>query len=136
MQNIIRGEDKKSAYENAKKLLLDFFDINSRCKNEKSHFAKVLYSDISIQAEKNIYGSGYVVESLEAALWCFLKNDNYTDTVLQAVNLGEDTDTTATITGALAGLYYGLEQIPEAWRNQLARQADIADLIQRFYEKV
>ena len=57
------------------------------------------------KAEHEIRGSGYVVESLEAALWCFLHTDNCRDAILKATNLGDDADTTAAITGQLAGAY-------------------------------
>jgi ADP-ribosyl-[dinitrogen reductase] hydrolase len=68
----------------------------------------------------DIHGSGYVIHSLEAALWCFDRTDNYKDAVLLAANLGEDADTTAAITGQLAGAHYGLHAIPLHWRTQLA----------------
>ena len=58
-------------------------------------------------AEDEIQGSGYVVESLEAALWCFLQTGNFRDAVLLATNLGRDADTTAAICGQLAGAFYG-----------------------------
>ena len=60
------------------------------------------------------------IDTLEAAFWCFLTTDNYKDAVLKAVNLGDDTDTTGAVTGALAGLAYGLEGIPQEWLDQLA----------------
>lgn len=73
----------------------------------------------------DISGSGYVVESLEAALWCFWHTDNFRDAVLAAANLGDDADTTAAICGQLAGAYYGFEQIPEDWVLALHRAEDI-----------
>ena len=66
--------------------------------------------------EKDIRSSGFVIDTLEAAFWCFLTTDNYKDAVLKAVNLGDDTDTTGAVTGALAGLAYGLESIPQVER--------------------
>jgi len=65
--------------------------------------------------ESAIRGSGYVVESLEAALWCFAHTASYRDAVLRAANLGDDADTTASICGQLAGAFYGEAAIPEAW---------------------
>lgn len=62
-----------------------------------------------------IKGTGYVVDSLEAALWCFDRTDNYKDAVLMAANLGDDADTTAAIVGQLAGAYYGVDGIPAKW---------------------
>lgn len=69
-----------------------------------------------------------MIDTLEAALWCFLNTENYRDAVLNAVNLGGDTDTTAAVTGALAGLVYGLEDIPAVWLNALAGHAGISRL--------
>lgn len=70
------------------------------------------------QAE-HIRSSGFVVDTLEAALWSFLTTDPYKDAVLKAVNLGEDTDTTGAVTGALAATAYGLDAIPEEWIAEL-----------------
>ena len=72
--------------------------------------------------ETSIKSSGYVVDTLEAALWCLLNTSSYEECVLKAVNLGEDTDTVASIAGGLAGLYYGYDQIPEAWKCQIPRR--------------
>ena len=60
-----------------------------------------------------------------AAFWCFMTTDNYRDAVLKAVNLGDDTDTTGAVTGALAGLAYGLDGIPKEWREQLAAYEEV-----------
>jgi ADP-ribosylglycohydrolase len=60
-----------------------------------------------------------------------LTTDNYTDAVLKAVNLGEDTDTTGAVTGGLAGLLYGAENIPESWLKQIAKYDDIENLAAR-----
>ena len=78
--------------------------------------------------EDDIKSSGYVVDTLEAAVWCFLNTDNYKDCVLKAVNLGEDTDTVGAVAGGLAGLYYGLEEIPEEWLNFLPKKEWIIEL--------
>jgi len=70
--------------------------------------------------EGGIRGKGYVVNSLEAVLWAFWSDENsFEKGVLLAVNLGDDTDTTAAIYGQLAGAYYGYEQIPLEWRDKL-----------------
>ncbi len=66
-----------------------------------------------------IKGSAYVVESLEASLWCFFRADDFKDAVLMAANLGDDADTTAAIIGQLAGAYYGQSAIPADWCNAL-----------------
>lgn len=78
-----------------------------------------------------IRGSGYAVESLEAALWCFAHTESYSAAVLRAVNLGDDADTTAAICGQLAGAYYGIGQIPAHWVARLALRDDILLLADR-----
>lgn len=77
---------------------------------------------------EGIRGSGYVVESLEAALWCFQRTDNFRDAVLAATNLGHDADTTAAICGQLAGGFYGETGIPEEWLSRLAMAHEIGVL--------
>ena len=78
-----------------------------------------------------VRGGGYVVDSLEAALFCVLTTDNYRDCVLSAVNLGEDTDTTAAIAGGLAGALYGYRAIPEEWLAVLRRREYIEAMCDR-----
>jgi ADP-ribosyl-[dinitrogen reductase] hydrolase len=65
---------------------------------------------------------------LEASIWCLLNTSDYRSAILTAVNLGNDTDTTAAITGGLAGLYYGKDSIPGEWVEKLARKDDIMRL--------
>jgi ADP-ribosyl-[dinitrogen reductase] hydrolase len=72
-----------------------------------------------------IEGSGYVVDSLEAALWAFHKSSSFREGLLLAVNLGDDADTTGAIFGQIAGAHYGFPGIPEEWRSKVAN----ADLI-------
>src|SRR4028118_1930500 len=67
-----------------------------------------------------IKGSGYVVKSLEAALWAFYNSHSFREGCLLAVNLGDDADTTGAVYGQLAGAFYGESGIPEKWRSQLA----------------
>lgn len=99
--------------------------------SELPRFERVMAGTIAAAPIDAIHSSGYVLDTLEAALWCLLNTASYADAVLQAVNLGSDTDTTAAVTGGLAGIYYGFNQIPAAWRKQIARQQDIVDLCDR-----
>ena len=82
-----------------------------------------------------IKSTGYVVDTLEAALWCNLKSCSYRECILLAVNLGDDTDTIAAVAGGLAGIIYGVggeQGIPEEWINQIARKEWIAELCGKF----
>ncbi len=83
------------------------------------------------KAASQIRGSGYVVESLEAALWCFLCTDSFERAILDAANLGDDADTTAAVCGQVAGAHYGASGIPERWLQRLAMRQQIADLADR-----
>lgn len=78
--------------------------------------------------EGRIRGSGYVVASLEAALWCFAGTDSFAAAVLKAANLGEDADTTAAICGQIAGAHYGESGIPGEWLERLAMRPAIGAL--------
>ncbi|MCB0014921.1 MAG: ADP-ribosylglycohydrolase family protein [Anaerolineales bacterium] len=80
-----------------------------------------------------IRGTGYVVESLEAALWAFFMSQNFADGCLLAANLGDDADTTAAVYGQLAGAYYGEQGIPAAWLAQLTMRQEITELADQLY---
>ena len=77
-----------------------------------------------------IVGSGYVVKSLEAALWAFHDAKDFREAVLRAVNLGDDADTTGAVCGQLAGAYWGESGIPQEWREGLARPEMIEKALQ------
>lgn len=83
------------------------------------------------RSRDSIRSSGYVVDTLEAALWCLLTTENYRDCVLKAVNLGRDTDTVAAVAGGLAGALYGMEGIPQEWLDALLRREDIEELCEK-----
>ncbi len=82
--------------------------------------------------EDRIGSGGFVVETLEASLWCLLTTSSFAEAVLKAVNLGEDTDTTGCVTGALAGVCYGLDAIPGEWVEVIPRREEIGELFTRF----
>ncbi len=101
---------------------------------EFRHYIRIFDENFKDTTRKEISGSGYVVHCLEAAIWCLLNTDSYKDCVLSAVNLGEDTDTTASVAGGLAGLLYGYNEIPEDWRNTLIRRKYIEELCENAAE--
>lgn len=85
--------------------------------------------------EGAINGTGYCIASLEASLWCFFKTDNFQDAVLRAANLGDDADTTAAITGQIAGAYYGARSIRPDWIEKLSMREDIEAMAASLYER-
>ena len=88
------------------------------------------------KAESQIRGSGYVVESLEAALWCFYHTTTFQEAILAAVNLGDDADTTAAVCGQVAGAFYGETGIPARWMERLALREVICGLAEQMYLRV
>lgn len=137
---ILKGVDKFEAFLQTKDTINDFLNNNPICSdNEINKYHRILMNPIGDYDIKPIYeyteheivSSGYIVHSLEAALWCVFKENSFAKTVLRAVNLGSDTDTTAAIAGGLAGLLYGFGAIPQKWIDQLARKDDIFDLCDR-----
>ena len=90
-----------------------------RDNNEIQHFKRIFDKRFGNTDRNEIKSSGYVVETLEAAIWCLLTTNTYRDCVLAAVNLGDDTDTVAAVAGGLAGALYGYDEIPIEWRNSL-----------------
>jgi ADP-ribosyl-[dinitrogen reductase] hydrolase len=97
--------------------------------------AKIAAGEYRDKEEEEIRGSGYVVASQEAALWCFLNTASYEEAILRAVNLGEDADTTAAICGQIAGAYYGIEGIPGGWLEKLAKREYIEQVARELYQK-
>lgn len=81
-----------------------------------------------------IRGTGFVVRSLEAALWAFHNSDNFVEGALKAVHLGEDADTTGAIYGQIAGAYYGASSIPDSWIQKLSLVDKIIDFADKIYE--
>ncbi|WP_370635829.1 O-acetyl-ADP-ribose deacetylase [Flavobacterium sp. JAS] len=133
---ILNNIDKIEAYKNMQKIVSDFLSDKEFNAVEIQLFDRILKNNIAEYPENEIHSSGYVLHSLEASLWCFLNWNTYEATVLKAVNLGGDTDTTAAITGGLAGMYYGIDNIPQKWINALARKNDIDDLCERLSLKL
>lgn len=80
-----------------------------------------------------IKGTGYVVKSLEAALWAFYRSNSFAEGCLLAVNLGDDADTTGAVYGQLAGAFYGEEGIPKSWREKLAKHDLIVSMAEQIF---
>lgn len=101
---------------------------------EFAPYERILGSDFATLPCDEIQSSGYVVDTLEAALWCVLTTENYRDCVLKAVNLGDDTDTVAAVAGGLAGALYGYGDIPPEWLDTLKRRDYIEEMCERASE--
>ena len=133
--NLLNGMELKSAYDMVKEQILSYYSTGD-FKQEIKHFHRVLHSDVSHLEEKDIRSDGYVISTLETALWCLLTSSSYKETVLKAVNLGKDTDTTGAVTGGLAGIYYGYEQIPQEWRDGIVKKREIIELAEKLTKRI
>lgn len=119
--NLFRGKDKDTAIEEASTIVIlnqGIAVVTAGCsfKNEPPY----------------IQGTGYVVKSLEAALWAFYKASSFEEAVMLAVNLGDDSDTTGAITGQMAGAYWGYSGIPQYLIDGLARK----DMIDQYLDPI
>ena len=127
---LLNGRRKTEAYDAA----VDF--IMKNCSNdypkEFKNFSRIFDNQVSTLERSDIGSSGYVINTLEAALWVFFNNETYEDTVLAAVNLGNDTDTTAAAAGGLAGIYYGVSNIPDRWLQNMRKKDEIKKMAERF----
>jgi ADP-ribosylglycohydrolase len=126
----------QTGLEGGKRLYEFLYRHEDKFKDELKHFNRLFKKDFAKLPESKIKSSGYVVDTLEAALWCLLNTDNYKDCVLTAVNLGGDTDTVAAVAGGLAGMYYGVDSIPSEWLDKLAKRDYIEELCEEFFQSL
>jgi ADP-ribosyl-[dinitrogen reductase] hydrolase len=134
-KQLIAGKSKFEIYNNLQLLMPSFFEKMGIVDSEIAHFDRLLKANITDLPFTEIRSGGYVIETIEACIWCLLTTDIYKDAVLKAVNLGHDTDTTAAVTGGLAGLLYGFDGIPKEWVEKLARVEEIKGLALEFTAK-
>lgn len=132
---LLEGADLQTAYLQALQDIQTIYSVREFLL-EKPHFGRIFSGEIAKLPVEEINSGGYVIDTLESSLWCLLNSSSYSEAVLKAVNLGGDTDTTAAVTGGLAGIYYGVENIPKQWMNQIARRQDIIYLAERFARAV
>lgn len=130
VRRLLRGEAPAAAVPGAQG---EFCALHEpRWSDEMPAFRNVLDPRLGEFPEREISNGGYVMETLEASLWCLLTTDNFRDCTLKAVNLGGDTDTSGCVVGGLAGVTYGLSAVPEEWVATLARREEVMALFDRF----
>ena len=124
---LLQGYTKEESYGKIKELDYSSYDeesINTYC----------MILDINIKDLKldDIKSSGYIVDTLEASLWILLNNNSYKDCIIASTNIGNDTDTIGAVTGAMAGIIYGIDSIPKEWVNDLVKKDYLMELAINF----
>lgn len=125
---LLNGLDKEQSLENLRNI--DYSKYYS--KESLEYYSRILDGSIKDLPIEEIKSSGFVVHTLEAAIWCTLKNNDYEDAVVKAINLGEDTDTVGAVTGSINGIIYGEESIPKRWTDKLRKKEYLEELAVKF----
>jgi ADP-ribosyl-[dinitrogen reductase] hydrolase len=133
---LIDGHDKQAALKAAGAFLrygwrITDDDCHDEPEPEKARFRRLFDPEFPQLPSSEIRSGGFVIETLEAAVWCFTNSDSYAESVLKAVNLGRDTDTIAALTGGLSGIYYGHEAIPAEWLEMIRNKECVQKLVEK-----
>ncbi len=131
MRGLLDGHGLVDAMTAAARDLLPYAPVH-----ERELLRRVLDGSVLAAPREAIQGSGYVLHCLEASLWAAARGTNYREAVLLAVNLGDDTDTTAAVTGAICGAMYGTRAIPEPWLAGLVRGQRVRELAEQLAARV
>lgn len=124
---LIDGFTKEESYLKIKELNYSSYSMESL-----EAYERILKNDIKNYKLDDIYSSGYVVDTLEASLWVLLNANSFKQAIIGAINLGQDTDTIGAIVGSMAGVIYGINDIPKSWLENLKRKDYLMDLALSF----
>ena len=126
---LLNEKDKFSAYSMTKCVDYSMFTEETIDK-----YSRLIKEDIGKLNVDEIKSSSYIVDTLEAAIWVMLKSENYKEAIIGSINLGGDTDSIGAITGTLAGIIYGYDNLPENWLSKIARGEYLLDIFEEFSE--
>lgn len=127
---LLKGKGLLQTYQEIKKLDYSYFTEDTIYKYER-----ILNNDIGLYNINEISSNGYIVSTLEAVIWTLINSKSFNETIIKAINLGEDTDTVGACVGGLAGIYYGIENINQKWKDNILRYDYIINMCNEF-EKV
>jgi ADP-ribosyl-[dinitrogen reductase] hydrolase len=111
--------------------ITDYDDVDTE---QFSLFKRLMSDEFPSLLNDQIFSTGYVIHTYEAAVWCMLNTSSYEEAVLKAVNLGGDTDSIAALTGAMAGLVYGLDSIPKEWLDLIAKPELLSTMAEQYMQ--
>ena len=110
-------------------------NFNNYFSNETiEKYSRILKHNIKNYSMEEIKSTGFVIDTLEATLWILLNTGTYDESIIKAINLGEDTDTIGACVGGIAGIYYGVDSINQSWKNDLLGYDYLVELCDRFNE--
>ena len=132
--SLLKGNSIQNAMYEMKENIINFYNNESTYTDELEYYKRILSEELINCTENEISSSGYVVDTLEASLWCFMTTHDYESAVLKAVNLGGDTDTIAALVGGLAGIYYGMNEMPYKWIEMIPKKDKIIELGNTLYK--
>lgn len=124
---LLKGYTKEEVYKYIQSL-----DYSSYSLNSINLYTRILNATIKDQAIDSIKSTGYIVDTLECALWIFMNAMDYKESIIASTNIGGDTDTIGAIVGSMSGIYYGFESIPSKWLDKLQRKEYLVELTSKF----
>jgi ADP-ribosylglycohydrolase len=136
-RSLAEGASREEAYRGACEWKRGDWQVSDPGDSPHEHrrgFARLFSEDFKALREDQIRSGGYVLETLEAVVWCLLRGRDYKDCVLNAVNLGQDTDTIAALTGGLAGIHWGLSEIPAPWLNAVVGREHLESQVEQWLD--
>lgn len=132
IDELLKNDSLTASYHAMQQRMQKFFFDMHVPQDEQKVFERIIDQDISTLDRQQVFGTGYVVHTLEASLWSFLTTNSFESAVLRVVNLGDDADTNGAVTGGLAGIFYGIDSAPSDWLDALSQKSEIEDLCSTF----
>lgn len=125
---LLNNKNFLQAYKKIKKIQYNIYFSDETIKK----YERILKKDINKYSLDEIKSTGFVIDTLEATLWVLLNTKSYNQSIIGAINLGNDTDTIGACVGGLAGIYYGFQNIDKRWQSELLKYNDIVELCKKF----
>ena len=127
---LLSGKEKENAYSDVRKYnYRKYFSLEN-----VRYYERLLNNDISKLDVDSISSMGFVVDTLEAVIWCFINNNSYDKCVIEAINLGNDSDTIGALVGGLSGIYYG--NLPSKWLDSIVKKDYLLKLSNNYYNAI
>ena len=127
---LLSGDSKEEAYQKIQDIDYSSYDIDV-----VKMYSRILDNNIKNLKIDEIKSSGYIIDTLEASFWILLNSKDYKEAIIASTNIGNDTDTIGAVTGAMAGIVYGVNSIPSEWTDKLVKKDYLINLANSF-EKV